>query len=262
MQGGHVNRRGELERAISNARISPAAYGLFAQLLRRAGNDTGEIEDGKWTPLLDTLIRQAKLSRASGYRALAELEHHGWLCRYDTENRAKMAGRLMLGRDCDCGGEVAAVCQRCGEPLAHMRPHARYCSGRCRMAAHRQSQKPSQPVSETVTYEPGASLSNRHMSHIEASHVTEGSVTTSLSNRDDPQVTGPQTDVAHKESTRGEQREGTLPGNDHACQVCGAPVSALRRAQMMHRDRDVMCGRCETLPPAGRITASERRRGR
>ena len=76
-----MNRRGQLERAISAARIGAAPYALFTQLLRRAGNDTGELGDDKWKPKLDTLIRQAKLSPASGWRALGELERHGWLCR-------------------------------------------------------------------------------------------------------------------------------------------------------------------------------------
>jgi hypothetical protein len=256
-----VNKRGQLERAISAARVGAAPYALFTQLLRRAGNDTGEIDDDKWAPKLDTLIAQAKLSRASGYRALAELDRHGWFKRYETENRAKVAGILLRGRDCDCAG--AAVCRHCGGPLAQMRPHARYCSGRCRMAAHRQSQKPSQPVSETVTDEPAASLSNRDMSHMKASHVTHESVTASLSNRDNSQVTGPQTDVAHKESRSEGEGERAVPENEPVCGLCGAPVSPLRFAQT--RSRGVTCGRCEGLaggPPAAQFAASEREASR
>ena len=253
-----MNRRGQLERAISAARISPAAYALFTQLLRRVGNDTGEIDDDKWTPKLATVIAQAKLSRASGYRALAELERHAWLKRYETDNRAKIAGHLMPGRDCDCGG--VAVCKHCGGPLGNRRSVARWCSDRCRKAARRQSQKPGQPVSVTRTNEPAASLSYPDMSGMQAGHVRDASRTASLSYPDNPQVTGSQNDVPHIESRdEGGEREpgceteterSAMDGNgrEPVCGECGAPVSALRFAQTRGKPGGVVCVRCEPLP--------------
>jgi hypothetical protein len=240
-----MNRRGQLERAISAARIGPAAYGLFAQLLRRAGNDTGEIDDGKWTPLLATVIRQAKLSRASGFRALAELERHGWFKRYDTENRAKVAGYLMSGRDCDCAGGVA-VCKRCGGPLAHMRSDARYCSDRCGKAARRQSHKPGQQVSPARTDQPGASLTSADMSGIERGHVRDIARTASPNSPDTSQVTGSEIDVAHIENRDREPGKRTISGNDLVCEIGPCARCGARCRRYGERGRP-LCGACRVI---------------
>jgi hypothetical protein len=120
-----VNRRGELEKAISSARLRASDYGLFTQLLRRSGNDTGEVDDDKWTPRLVKLCAQAKLSRSAGYVALAHLIQHGWFKRYETDDRAKVAGQLYAGRDCDCAADAAIACKVCGARLASTRNDAR-----------------------------------------------------------------------------------------------------------------------------------------
>jgi hypothetical protein len=169
-------------------------FALAMVLIGRSGNDTGEIPDDRYTPRLPTLERQAKISRATAYRQLAHLQQHDWFIRWDTDDRAKVAGRMLPGVDCDCGGPMKE-CQRdgCGKPVAS-RPNARFCSDACRARAYRQRRKkPSQksvtPVSKSVT---------RH--GFMRNGVTDFAVTPSLKIRDEPQVTGPETDVPDIES--------------------------------------------------------------
>ncbi|MGO9297041.1 MAG: hypothetical protein ACLP52_24710 [Streptosporangiaceae bacterium] len=205
-----MNRRGELERTISAARIGAAPYGLFMQLLRRSGNGTGEIDDGKYTPRLAKLADQAKMSRATGYRALAELIRHGWLVRYETADREKVAGLLGKGRGCDCAGDAVAVCQGpgCSEPLTNKRCDARYHADRCRKASQRR-----RAVSVTRTIEPAASLKSADVSAIERGHVRDISRTASLTSPDNLQVTCIEIGGAHIE-IRDEKIVERNPAND------------------------------------------------
>ena len=168
-----MNRRGELERAISRARIGAAPYALYTQLLRRCGNATGEIPDDKWAPKLATLATQAKMSERTAYRALWELLRHGWFARHPG-NQHKVAGRLTVGRDCDCA--AVPVCQRegCVAPLRGKRGDAHYCSDRCRKAANRQA----------------ATANSRDMSRLYVGHVRHIAVTPADSSRDIPQANG------------------------------------------------------------------------
>ncbi len=213
-----MNRRGDLERAVSRARIRPAHYALFTQLLRRSGNDTGEIPDDRYTPRLETLADQAKIARSAAYPALAELIRHGWFTRYATADRARVAGKLTVGCDCDCAGTVP-VCQRegCGKPLASRRRDARYCSARCRKAAQRLASS----VHRAVTTGPAHSPQSRDMSQIEPGHVTDRAVTPSPQSRDNPQVNSVEPSRARKESGK----EGGARTNALAlCTVCQTPM--------------------------------------
>jgi hypothetical protein len=72
-------------------------------------------------------------------------------------NQNKVAGRLMIGRDCDCAAVQA--CQQCGTALTGRRAQARFCSDRCRQAACR-----ARALTETVTGESAANDRNRDMS--------------------------------------------------------------------------------------------------
>jgi hypothetical protein len=221
-----VNRRGELEKAIAAARIGPAAYALFTQLLRRSGNDTGEVDDPRFTPTLARLAEQAKMSRSTGFLALAELERHGWLKRYETADRSRVAGVLLAGHDCDCARDVTALCQGpgCCRPLTGMRRDARYHSDACRQRAHR-------AVRGAVTTLLAASPGSRDVSRIEPCRVTGRAVTASPESRDKPQVTTKAASCARKEITEERKGEGT-PANDlwrHLdlgdvvqCPFCGA----------------------------------------
>jgi hypothetical protein len=213
-----VNRRGELERAVSRARIGPAHYALFTQLLRRSGNDTGEIPDDRYAPRLETLADQAKIARSAAYPALAELIRHGWFTRYATTTRAKVAGKLTVGSDCDCGGAVP-VCQRegCGKPLASRRRDARYCSDRCGKAARRLRS----PVSIARTTQPAASPKSPDMSAVKPGHSRDIARPTSPKSPDNSQVSGVGIVGAHKESSK----EGAGRTNGLAlCALCQTPM--------------------------------------
>lgn len=213
-----MNRRGELERAVSRARIRPAHYALFAQLLRRSGNATGEIPDNRFAPKLETLADQAKIARSAAYPALAELIRHGWFTRYATTNRAKVAGKLTVGSECDCGGAVP-VCQRegCGKPLASRRRDARYCSDRCGKAARRLSS----PVQRARTTQPAASPKSPDMSEVKPGHVRGKARTLGLNSPDNSQVSGLEIVGAHIESSK----EGARRANGLArCSVCRTPM--------------------------------------
>jgi hypothetical protein len=138
-----MNRRGELEKAASEARMPLAAYALFTQMARRVGHGTGEIPADRYAPRLDTLIRQAKLTRSPGYRALAWLTGHGWFDRYPAP-RGKIAGKLKIGRydRRDRPGEPVRTCEVCGVELpSSTRTDARYCSYQHRQAAWRSSRR-------------------------------------------------------------------------------------------------------------------------
>lgn len=199
-----MNRRGELERAISVARLRASDYGLFTQLLRRSGNDTGEVDDDKWTPKLTTLAAQAKLSRSAGYVALAHLIQHGWVKRYETDDRGKVAALLMMGQDCDCGDRPEVACKVCGRPLASSHRHALYCSPGCRTAAWRLRKQASPvqesvtaPIQETVTAEPEPSPGKRHA-------VTDKSVTPVQPSRHRSQVS-PAVDIEIRDREQGKE---------------------------------------------------------
>lgn len=213
-----MNRRGELERAVSRARVAPAHYALFTQLLRRSGNNTGEIPDDKYAPRLETLADQAKIARSAAYPALAELIRHGWFTRYATTDRAKVAGKLTVGRDCACAGAVP-VCQRegCGKPLASRRRDARYCSNRCGKAARRLAS----PVQRARTTEPAASPKSAAMAAVKPGHGRDIARPTSPKSPDNSQVGGVETAAAHIESSK----EGAGRTNGLAlCSVCWAAM--------------------------------------
>jgi hypothetical protein len=210
-----VNRRGELERAISRARIGAAPYALFTQLLRRSGNDTGEIPDNRYSPRLETLADQAKMARSTAFDALAELAMHGWFRRHATTDRQKVAGTLMAGRDCDCAGHAASACQRCGRPLTGKRRDARYCSHRCQMAARRRN-----PVQRAVTPSPA-----------KPSQQSGKAVTGSPASRHNSQVTAVQAGNTHVESApRGrEKRVKPEPSVPEAVKWTAEQIEAGRR---------------------------------
>jgi hypothetical protein len=196
----------------------PEPYALFTQLLRRSGNNTGEIADDKWTPRLAKLASDAKMSRASGHRALADLREYGWFVRYEIDDPGKVAGLLCKGRDFP-----VPVCQRdgCGKPLMGMRSDARYCSDRYRQAARRdsaRSQEPGQPgsraVSRAVT-----------VSRLISVTVTDDPGQASLRSRDNPQVTGVETGRRPHRDLRREREVESQPANDlELCAVCGTSM--------------------------------------
>jgi hypothetical protein len=195
-----VNRRGELERAISHARIGAAPYALYTQLLRRCGNATGEIPGDKYAPKLPTLAAQAKMSERTAYRALWELRRHGWFARYPG-NQHKVAGQLTVGRDCNCAAVQACQREGCDTPLGGKRGDARYCSDRCRKAANRQA----------------AIANSRDMSRIDGGHVRHAAVTAAASNRDIPQTNGAVSPNGDKESSV-ERKE--VEGQARTCFNC------------------------------------------
>ena len=243
-----ANRRGELERAISRARIRPAHYALFTQLLRRSGNNTGEIPDDRYAPRLETLADQAKIARSAAYPALAELIRHGWFIRYTTTDRAKVAGKLTVGYDCDCAGAVP-VCQRegCGKPLASRRRDARYCSNRCGKAARRLAS----PVQRARTTEPAASPKSPDMSAVKPGHVRDIARPTNPKSPDNSQVSSVKTAAAHKESGK----EGAGRANGLAlCSVCRTPMAPVLPANAYATHP--MCDPSEVSPmwPPGPIS--------
>lgn len=206
---GTVNRRGELEKAFSAARVPNAPYKLWWQLLRRCGNDTGEIADDKHAPLLSTMARQAnQMSLRTAERALAWLIEHEWFRRYVTKDPSKVAGMLHIGRH----SEATALCQGpgCAEPLANRRRDARYHSERCKKAAQRAAKQAD------------AAVSIRDMSRLDAGHVPALKGTASDISRDKAQVNGHK---AGRGPSREQQREGSRenrPANDLVhCQFCG-----------------------------------------
>jgi hypothetical protein len=165
-----VNMRGELDRAMANARMPAADHALFGQMLRRCDNTTGEVPNRpvdkatgeippprKYAPLLTTLFRQCELPESTGYRSFSHLAKHGWYERRldgsDRADRRKFIGVLKVGEDCDCRGKPSErVCEQCGKSLrVTARSDAQFCSGKCRTAACRESQKPGHPVSVSVT---------------------------------------------------------------------------------------------------------------
>ena len=147
-----MNRRGELERAIARARVTTSFAAFYAQLLRRAGNDDGEIPQ-TFAPTLTRLAADAKISRATLYRCLAEAKRHGWFARDGTGDVRRVSGRLAVGEDCDCAPHFVTACQRpgCGKPVISLRRHARYCSDRCRKAVNRLRNPDMQSHSERTT---------------------------------------------------------------------------------------------------------------
>jgi hypothetical protein len=197
--------------------MRPAHYALFTQLLRRSGNDTGEIPDDRYAPRLETLADQAKIARSAAYPALAALIRDGWFTRYATTDRTKVAGKLTVGRD--CGGAVP-VCQRegCGKPLASRRSDARYCSDRCSKAARR-----SRPVQGARTTGPAASPESPDMSAVKPGHVRDIARTDCPESPDNSQVTDLRTRAAHKESGKeGAERAKQVQNQPRTCAKCYA----------------------------------------
>jgi hypothetical protein len=163
-------------------------------------NTTGEVCDNKWTPLLDTLARQADISHRTAYRELKHLQQHGWFVRYVTANRAKVAGLLMVGHECDCAG-VIRTCRGpgCGKPLTSSRADARFCSPRCQRAGHRFRNR-GKPAPIAQTNRPGASAISPDMSDIKSRHVCDKEQTRSASSPDKAMVTAAQNDISDVEN--------------------------------------------------------------
>ena len=130
-----MNRRGEIDKAIGQARMGPADASFLRALLRRADNGSGLVT-ARYAVTLARLAADAKLSERTIQRAQAHTIRHGWWRpARDPDAPGKLTGLIDTGRDCDC--TIAVGCQWCGKPLASARSQARYCSGRCREAARR-----------------------------------------------------------------------------------------------------------------------------
>ena len=130
-----MNRRGEIDRAIGQARMGPSDAAFLRALLRRADNETTEVTD-RYAASLTRLAADAKLSERTIQRAAAHTIRHGWWKPAPrTGNTRRITGLIMIGYDCDCSAWLA--CLRCNRPLVTARSQARYCSGRCREAARR-----------------------------------------------------------------------------------------------------------------------------
>lgn len=121
---------------MAAARMYKNDAALFGQLLRRSGNDTGEIEPGKYSSIVARVFAQAKLKRTAGYDSLAHLVRHGWFTRYANDPR-KISGLLSVGRDCDCEPDRRCVLGGCDKSLFGLRADAKYCSDAHSKAARR-----------------------------------------------------------------------------------------------------------------------------
>ncbi len=137
---------------------------MATQLLRRCANDTGEIDDGKFTPRIERLAIGAKLSEKSAGQGLGWLIGHGWFVRYQTSDRKKVAGLLKVGRDSE---EAVPVCEQCGKPLLNRRSDARSCSERCKKAAQRARDRQADAEARRDT----EAEASRDMSPLEPGHA-------------------------------------------------------------------------------------------
>jgi hypothetical protein len=74
--GGRMNRRGEIDKAISQARMGPSDAAFLRALLRRADNSTTEVT-ARYAVTLGRLAADAKLSERTMQRAQAHMIRHG-----------------------------------------------------------------------------------------------------------------------------------------------------------------------------------------
>jgi hypothetical protein len=221
--GAVLTRERELRKAVKQARLPPRDFKIFTVLLDRADFNTAEIP-GRFQPKsLEALAGLCEMSKPTLCRGLAHLEVEGWLKRDRPAGGRGHSTRYTL-----------ALGDRC------------YCSGPGRPRKRKTvSPFPAETVSEI-----GPELSHqRDLNSLRITDKPAGQAPVSAEGRGD-----------------GGRMRGSQPETDAdvwgpVCQVCGAPVSALRRAQMMRRGAAVLCGRCETLPPI-EGHAEERRRGR
>ena len=222
VMGAVLTRERELRKAVKQARLPPRDFKIFTVLLDRADFQTAEIP-GRFQPKsLEALAGLCEMSKATLCRGLAHLEEERWLVR----------DRLAGGRGCSTRYTLA-LGDRC------------YCS------------RPGRPRKrETVSSFPAETVSEIGP---ELSHQRD---LNSLRNSDEPAGQSPVSAEGLRDVGGGKVR-GSQPEPDAdiwgpVCQVCGAPVSALRRAQTLARG--VLCGRCETLPASrGRARQPGRR---
>lgn len=232
------SREQELRNALGKARLPLAARWVVLRLLDRADHGTATIPARfQFRRGLDELADWCVMPKSTLRGALRTAEFHGWVTRWRWSIVPGYEPQRVAGGDA-AGGR--------GHPTFYDVERGTDCPGRSCPCGKKRDGSRSLPPTETgqnpppLRAETGRNTARKQGG---AFRRPAGHDAVSLEGRGE-----------------GEVREGHAQ-TEPVCQVCGAPVSPLRRAQTLARGVGVVCGRCEALPPSeGRAGQRERRR--